>query len=69
MQQLKNKYLNAFVKFWQLTNMADVKKCACVLKQPVDFHINEQTTLETEKPLDFSFKKLKKLTDAKSISK
>lgn len=47
--------------------MEDVKKCGCVLKQPVDFHINEQTILESERPLDFSFKKLKTLIDGKSI--
>lgn len=30
----------------------------CLKKENVDFRINEETLLKTEKPVDFSFKKL-----------
>lgn len=30
----------------------------CLKKAVVDFHINEETIIETEKPVDYSFKKL-----------
>lgn len=34
------------------------KKKGGVKKEVIDFRINEQTLIETEKPVDFSFKKM-----------